>query len=105
MVIRNVTRSCLERQVNEAVRITSRKAEVVLNSKTEFQEAPIRRVVATAGLQTVQGEDQGWVAVGRRGGTSRATRGLARAARSTPRATRGGRETRPRGGRGRPRGD
>ena len=89
MVVLSSFRSCLERQVNEAVRITSSKAEVILNSKTEFHQAPIRRVVATAGLQTLQAKDQGWVAVGRRGGTSRATRGLARAARGTPRATRG----------------
>ena len=28
--------SCLERQINEAVRITSSKADIVMNSKSEF---------------------------------------------------------------------
>jgi hypothetical protein len=40
MVVLSSFRSCLERQVNKAVRITSSKAEVVLNSKTEFHQAP-----------------------------------------------------------------
>ena len=78
----------LERQTNEAVRITYSKAEVILNSKSEFHQAPIR-VVATAGLQALQGEEQGWVAVRSRG-SARGTR--------APRAGRGR-------GRGRPRGD
>ena len=33
--------SCLKRQTNEAVRITSSKDEVVLNSKNEFHQVPI----------------------------------------------------------------
>ena len=86
MVLRSFN-SCLERQTNEAVRIPSSKAEVILNSKSEFHQAPIRRVVVTACLQALQGEEQGWVAVRSRG-----------SARGT-RATRAGR------GRGRPRGD
>ena len=81
--------SCLERQTNEAVRITSSKAEVILNSKSEFHQAPIRRVVATAGLHALQAVEQGRVAVRSRG-----------SARGT-RATRAGRGR----GRGRPRGD
>ena len=42
-----------------------------MNSKSEFHQASIVRVVATNGLQTEQGEDQGWVAVGDRGGGRR----------------------------------
>ena len=34
-------KSCLERQVNEAVRITSSKAKHILNSKSEFHQAPL----------------------------------------------------------------
>ena len=63
--------SCLERQINEAVRITSSQADFIMNSKSEFHQAPIVRVVTTNGLQTEQGEDQGWVAVGDRGGGRR----------------------------------
>ena len=60
--------SCLERQINEAVRITSSKADFVLNSRSEFHQAPIVRLVATNGLQAEQGEEQGWVPVPARGG-------------------------------------
>ena len=64
--------SCLERQINEAVRITSNKADFIMNSKTQFHQAPIVRVVTTNGLQVEQGEDQGWIAVGDRGAGRRA---------------------------------
>ena len=50
---------CLERQTNKTVRITSSKAEVVLNGKSEFHQAPISRIVVTAGLQALQEEEQG----------------------------------------------
>ena len=43
--------SCLERQINEAVRITSSKADFVLKSKSEFHQAQIVRLVASNGLQ------------------------------------------------------
>ena len=35
-----------------------------MNSKSEFHQASIVRVVATNGLQTEQGEDKGWVKTG-----------------------------------------
>ena len=51
--------SALQWQVNEAVRITSTKAEIiVMNSKNEWHLAPIMRVVASTGLHGDQGEDQ-----------------------------------------------
>ena len=84
--------SCLERQTNKTIMITSSKAEVVLNGKSEFHHAPIRRVVVTAGLQALQEEEQGWVAVGRRGaarGNARTARGATRGARGSTRAARG----------------
>ena len=64
--------SCLERQVNEAVRIILTKADIVMNSKSEFRQAPIIRVVPTTGLQEEQegSRSSPWG----RGGT----RGLAR---------------------------
>ena len=65
--------SCLERQINEAVRISSNTADYILNSKSEFHQAPIVRVVTTNGLQTEQGEEE--VAVRGRGGGRRAERG------------------------------
>ena len=48
--------SCLERQVNEAVRIGSSKAECIMNSKAEFHQAPLVRVVTVVGLEEEQGE-------------------------------------------------
>ena len=60
--------SCLERQVNEGVRITLSQAEEIMNSKKEFHQPPIVRVVATRGLHAGQGEDLGWVAGRERGG-------------------------------------
>ena len=49
-------KSCLERQMNEAVRIMITSADIVLNSKSEFRQAPIIRVVPTNGLQEEQEE-------------------------------------------------
>ena len=109
MVALNSFKSCLERQINEAVRITSSKAELVLNSKTEFHQAPIRRMVTTAGLQALQGEEEGWVPVRAARGAGATARGATRVTRETPatRAARGdrgrGRSSRQRGVR--PRGD
>ena len=40
-----ILKSCLDRQVNEAVRIITTKADIVMNSKSEFCQAPIIRVV------------------------------------------------------------
>ena len=51
-------RSCLERQVNEAVRIEMSKAECVMNSRAEFHQAPLVRVVAVVGLHEEQGEEE-----------------------------------------------
>ena len=59
-------KSCLERQVNEAVRIASSKAKHILNSKSEFHQAPLIRQVVAHGLSGDQGEDL--VVVRRRGG-------------------------------------
>ena len=46
------------RQVNEPVRILRSRADMLLNSKTEFHQAPLTRLVALTGLQGDQGEDQ-----------------------------------------------
>ena len=46
--------SCLSRQVHESVRISRTEAEFILNSKSEFHQAPLVRVVATTGLQEEQ---------------------------------------------------
>ena len=65
--------SCLNRQTNEAVRILNSKAHTVMNSKSEFCQAPIMRVTISRGLDIEQGEvPQGWNrgrgSSGRRGG-------------------------------------
>ena len=78
--------------------ITCSKAEVVLISKSEFHQAPIRRVVTTADLQALQGEEQGLVAVRGREAVRSTGRG-ARGARGTTRAP-GGATSAARGGRG-----
>ena len=46
----NVFNSCLARQVNEAVRIEMSTADCVMNSKAEFHQAPLVRVVPVTGL-------------------------------------------------------
>ena len=50
-------KSPLMRQVNEPVRISSSRADMLLNSKNEFHQAPLTRLVALTGLQGDQGED------------------------------------------------
>ena len=46
----NVFKTCLVRQVNEAVRIEMSTADCILNSKAEFHQAPLVRVVPVTGL-------------------------------------------------------
>ena len=48
--------SCLNRQVNEAVRVSAMKADMVLNSKSEWHQAPLIRVIPVSGLL---GEQEG----------------------------------------------
>ena len=50
--------SCLQRQVNEAVQITSSKVDIVINSKSEFHQAPIVWVTVATGLELEQGEEK-----------------------------------------------
>ena len=54
MVVNQCHSSCLSRQVHEAVRITRTDAEIILNPKSKFHQAPLIRVVATNGLQEEQ---------------------------------------------------
>ena len=71
-------KSCLQRQVNEAVRITASKTDIVImNSKNEFHQAPIVRVTLSRGLHGDQGEDQAPVIASRagRGAAGRGTAG------------------------------
>ena len=82
--------SCLERQVNEAVRIVITKADMILNSRSEFRQAPIIRIVPTTGLQEEQeGSRSNNLAMrgGRgmaRGRSFRGSRGGARGIRRLP---------------------
>ena len=46
--------SCLSRQVNEPTRMVRAKAYCLMNSKSEFHQAPLVRVVAMTGLQEEQ---------------------------------------------------
>ena len=45
------------RQVNEGVRIKRSKADCLMNSKSEFHQHPVVRVVPMRGIQQEQGED------------------------------------------------
>ena len=85
-------RSPLMRQVNEPVRILRSRADMLLNSKNEFHQAPLTRLVALTGLQGDQGEDQLGAfprdgARGRRGSSqgrgSSSSRGQARGGRGS----------------------
>lgn len=40
-------KSCLERQVNKAVRVEECQADILMNSKAEFHHAPLVRVVTS----------------------------------------------------------
>ena len=51
-------RSCLDRQVNESVRVTRSKDHNLLNSKNEFHQTPVIRIIAASGLHGDQGESQ-----------------------------------------------
>ncbi len=50
--------SCVQRQVNETVRIFSSKVDIVMNSKSEFHQAPIVWVTVATGLELEQGEEK-----------------------------------------------
>ena len=74
--------SCLVRQVNAAVRIEMSTADCMMNSKSEFHQAPLVRVVPVVGLREEQGveEQSGGVQGGGRGrGRGGRARGRGRA--------------------------
>ena len=48
--------SAMARQVNEGVRIKRSKADCLMNSKSEFHQHPVVRVVPMRGVQQEQGE-------------------------------------------------
>ena len=48
--------SAMARQVNEGVRIKRSQADCLMNSKSEFHQHPVVRVVPMRGLQHEQGE-------------------------------------------------
>ena len=59
MDVIGIYRTPLVRQVNESVRIVMSKADCVMNSKTEWHQAPLIRILATNGLQEEQGAGRG----------------------------------------------
>ena len=80
----NVFNSCLAWQVNEAVRIEMSTADCVMNSKAEFHQAPLVRVVPVeeqeAGADPRQPGGGGRGAGRRGGGQGRAGGGRGRRA-------------------------
>ena len=67
--------SCLARQINEAVRISSSSATIIMNSKSEFHQAPIVRVMVSSGLELEQGEEAPQRGRGRGAGRGRGRAG------------------------------
>ena len=59
MTVTGVHRTPLVRQVNEAVRIVITKAGCVMNSKSEWHQAPLVRIIPVSGLQEYQGVGRG----------------------------------------------
>ena len=80
--------SCLVRQVNEPVRMMRAKADCLLNSKSDFHQAPLVRVVALTGLRDEQEDRVGASSGGRgaeqQGGRGRGLAGRGRASRRGP---------------------
>ena len=50
--------SSMARQVNEGVRIKRSKADCLMNSKSEFHQHPVVRVVPMRGIQLEQGDEE-----------------------------------------------
>ena len=71
-------KSCLQRQTNEAVRIVSSEAKYIMNSRSEFHQAPITRVVVSSGLELEQGEETVGMRGRGRGNGGRRSRGQGR---------------------------
>ena len=79
MKVLGVFYTCLVRQVNEGVRIQKSRAQCLMNSKTEFPQHPVVRIIPVRGLQEEQGEAAGGQAQGRgRGGRGQWRGGRAR---------------------------
>ena len=86
--------SCLSRQCNKAVRIIESNADIIMNSKNEWHQAPIVRVVPTTSLLADQGELPAFMP-----GRGRGVRGRAGAG-AIPERSRGRGNRRPGGGGG-----
>ena len=71
MKVLGVFYTCLVRQVNEGVRIKTSKAHCVMNSKSEFHQHPVVRIIPLRGLQEEQGEAGAGQGQGRAGGRGR----------------------------------
>ena len=71
MKVLGVFYTCLVQQVNEGVRMQRSKAHCVMNSKTEFQQHPVMRIIPLRGLQEEQGEAGAGQRQGMAGGRGR----------------------------------
>ena len=93
MKVLGVFYTCLVRQVNEGVRIQKSRAQCLMNSKTEFHQHPVVRVVPVRGLLKEKGEAAGGQVQsrGRGGRTGRGGRGLWRGGRGRSRSVAGSR--------------
>ena len=84
MEVTGVHRTPLVRQVNEAVRIVIMNADCVMNSKSEWHQAPLVRIIPVSGLTEDQGEGRASleqeVVAGGRGGRGRGAGGRGRGA-------------------------
>ena len=97
MTVVGVHRTPLVRQVNEAVRIVLTKADCVMNSKNEWHQAPLVRIIPMTGLQEDQGIGRGSLDQQGGGGIERRRGGRGRGAGLGLRAPGRGRDSRRRG--------
>ena len=71
MKVLGVFYTCLVRQVYEGVSIQRSKAHYVMDSKSEFHQHPVVRIIPLRGLQEEQGEAGAGQGQGRAGGSGR----------------------------------
>ena len=89
MTVVKIHRTALVRQVNEAVRIILSRADCIMNSKSEWHQAPLVRIIPVSGLQEEQGTARGSLQQGGERGRGGRGRG-----RGGDRALRGHRNSR-----------
>ena len=90
MKVVGIFRTPLVRQVDESVRIIVSKADCVMNSKSEWHQAPLIRIIPMNGLQEEQGTGRGSLQQPGEAGRGRGGRQPGEAGRGSGGGQRGG---------------